>query len=71
MRENDFLAELEDNIADEAAARRKYYKLLADFEEFLSFHEQDLIEEIISEEMKHSKILAEIIYRRNRIKAEE
>lgn len=67
----EFLAELEDNIADEAAARRKYYNLLADFGEFLSPHEKELIEELISEELKHSEVLAQIIYRRNRIAAEE
>ena len=62
--------ELESNIADEANARRSYYKLLRDYEHLLSSGEIKLIEEIIAEELKHTEILKEMIYRRNYIKPE-
>lgn len=66
----EFLQELERNIADEATARGGYFQLLANFKDFLSREEISLIEEIISEELKHSEILSDIIYRRTKIKPE-
>lgn len=66
----EFLQELEWNIGDEATARSKYFQLLANFKDFLSREEISLIEEIISEELKHSEILSDIIYRRTKIKPE-
>lgn len=69
--EFDFLIELEKNIADEAEAREGYYKLLRDYKELLSKEELDKIEEIIAEELKHSIILEDIIYRINNILPEK
>lgn len=68
---NAFLAELEDNIADEAIARQKYYSLLEKYGDELSAAEKCKIEEIISEELKHSDTLAGMIWRRNHIIAEK
>ena len=69
--EFDFLIELEKNIADEAEAREGYYRLLRDYKELLSKEELDKIEEIIAEELKHSIILEDIIYRINNILPEK
>ena len=69
--EFDFLIELEKNIADEAEAREGYYRLLRDYKELLSKEELDKIEEIIAEELKHSVILEDIIYRINNILPEK
>ena len=69
--EFDFLIELEKNIADEAEAREGYYRLLRDYKELLSKEELDKIEEIIAEELKHSIILEDIIYRINSILPEK
>ena len=66
--EFDFLIELEKNIADEAEAREGYYRLLRDYKELLS---KDKVEEIIAEELKHSIILEDIIYRINNILPEK
>lgn len=67
----DLCAELERNIEDEAAAREKYYILLNRFLPELSDSELRDIEEIISEEMKHTNILTQMIFRRNGIIAED
>ena len=69
--EFDFLIELEKNIADEAEAREGYYRLLRDYKELLSKEELDKVEEIIAEELKHSIILEDIIYRINNILPEK
>jgi hypothetical protein len=66
-----FLCEiLEHNISEEAKARAEYYRILESFERELSESEKAEIEEIISEELKHSEILARMVVRRSRIKAE-
>ena len=66
-----FLCEvLEHNISEEAKARAEYYRILESFERELSESEKKEIEEIISEELKHSEILARMIVRRSGIKAE-
>ena len=64
---DNLLADLELNIADEAEARQGYYNLLADYGEYFSREEIKLIKEIIAEELKHTNILQEMIYRRNGI----
>lgn len=69
--QNALFAELEDNIADEATAREKYYKLLSKFGYLLDKSEIDDIREIISEELKHTKLLNAMIQRRNGIVAEK
>ena len=61
---------LERNIADEAEAREGYYKILEDFEDVLSEREKQELREIIAEELKHSDMLARMIYRRTGIVAE-
>lgn len=61
---------LEQNIADEAEAREGYYKILHCFEDVLSEREKQDLREIIAEELKHSEILAKMIYRRTGIVAE-
>ena len=61
---------LEQNIADEAEAREGYYKILECFEGDLSETEKKELREIIAEELKHSEILARMIYRRTGIVAE-
>ena len=68
---NALLAELEDNIADEATARQNYYLLLEDYDDELSDAEKRAIEEIIAEELKHTKVLSDMIWRRNHIIAED
>lgn len=62
---------LEENIADEAEARQGYYKILHCFENELSEREKQDFREIIAEELKHSDILAKMIYRRTGIVAED
>ena len=61
---------LERNIADEAEAREGYYKIFECFENELSEREKQELREIIAEELKHSEILAHMIYRRTSIVAE-
>lgn len=63
--------ELEKNIMDEAAAREGYYKLLLNFRYLLTQQEVAEIENIIAEELKHSVILNDMIYRRNMIAPEQ
>lgn len=66
-----FLCEvLEHNVSEEAKARAEYYRILESFERELSESEKAEIEEIISEEIKHSKILTRMIFRRSGIKGE-
>lgn len=62
---------LEHNIADEAKAREEYYRLLEIFQMDLSSKEKEDIKEIIAEELKHSELLAKMIYRRTGIIAED
>ena len=61
---------LERNIADEAEAREGYFKILDCFEDELSEREKQELREIIAEELKHSEILARMVYRRTSIVAE-
>ena len=70
-RENALFIEVEKNIADEAEARMGYYRILEEFKDMLSDSEIADIREIISEELKHTILLENIIYRRNGIVAEE
>lgn len=68
---NDFLAEMEKNIADEAEARRGYYLLARNFGDLMSDSELRDLEVIISEELKHSELLARMIERRSGIDSEK
>ena len=61
---------LEHNIAEEAKARKEYYQLLEMFQMELTSKEKEEIREIIAEELKHSDMLAKMIYRRTGIVAE-
>ena len=61
---------LEENIADEAEARQGYFKIFEWFGDELTERETQELNEIISEELKHSNILRAMIYRRSGIKAE-
>ena len=61
---------LEENIADEAEARQGYFKIFEWFGDELTERETQELNEIISEELKHSDILRTMIYRRSGIKAE-
>lgn len=61
---------LEENIADEAEARQGYFKIFEWFGDELTEREMQELNEIISEELKHSNILRAMIYRRSGIKAE-
>ena len=63
--------EIEKNIADEAEARAGYYKLLKEYKSLLTSDELSKKEEIIAEELKHTIILENIIYRLNEIIPEE
>ena len=65
-----FYAELEKNIQDESEARQSYYNLLLKFEYLMTPQERADIEEIISEELKHTKLLDDMIFNRNRIQPE-
>ena len=69
--QNALFVELEDNIADEATAREKYYRLLSKFGYLLDKSEIDDIREIISEELKHTNLFNAMIQRRNGIIAEK
>ena len=75
MRENERIFSLcqllERNIADEAEAREGYYKILTHYEDMLSNNEIEDLREIIAEELKHSELLARMIYRRTDIVPEE
>lgn len=62
---------LEENIADEAEARQGYYKIFEQYGFSLSEREKQEINEIIAEELKHSDILARMIYRRTGIIPED
>lgn len=64
---NRFFAELERNIADEAIARKGYYHILDLYDDVLYDIEKAQLNEIIAEELKHSEILKDMIYRRNKI----
>lgn len=68
---NALFIELENNIADEAIARKGYYNLLTKFIGVLSEEEKSQVEEIIAEELKHSKLLTAMIQNRNHIMAED
>ena len=61
---------LEKNIADEAEAREGYFKIFECFNDELSEYERQEIREIIAEELKHSEILARMVYRRTGIASE-
>lgn len=63
--------ELERNIADEADARKGYYILLSKFAHLLEPKELEDFKEIIAEELKHTRLLNEMIERRNHIVAED
>lgn len=67
----DFLAELEKNVQDEAEARQGYYKILANYSSLLTEEEINYIGEIISEELKHTVILNEMIEKRSKILPEK
>lgn len=62
---------LEKNIADEAEARQGYYQILEMYGMELSEREKQDLREIIAEELKHSELLAKMIYRRTGIVAED
>lgn len=64
-------AELEKNIGDEAEARYGYYILLTKFGHLLTSDELKVFEEIIAEELKHSRLLNNIIFRFNGILEED
>lgn len=67
---NLLFVELEKNIADEATARGNYYEFLAKFDYLLTDAEREDFQEIISEELKHSELLTQMIFRRNGIRSE-
>ena len=67
----DFLAELERNVQDEAEARQGYYEILANYASLLTDEEISDIREIISEELKHTVILNEMIEKRSKILPEK
>jgi len=60
-------AEIEKNISDEAIAREGYYRLKA----ILPLEEQDIINEIISDELDHSRILKKLVERYSKIYGNE
>ena len=62
---------LEKNIADEAEAREGYFAIFEKYFNELSMEEIWDIKEIISEELKHSNILSEMVERRTKIIAED
>ncbi len=69
--QNALFVELESNIADESIARKGYYNLLMKFQCILSETEKEQINEIIAEELKHTKLLTAMIESRNHIVAED
>lgn len=71
MEENALFQEIENNIADEAEARQGYYLLMEEYSHLLTDSEIEDIKEIISEELKHSILLNNMIRRRNGIVAEK
>lgn len=64
-------AAIEQNILDEAEARKGYYELIGNFVDEFSERELESLAEIIAEEIKHTEILEAMIYRRNGIVAED
>lgn len=69
--ENALFMLIEKNIADEAEARMGYYQIFKDFDYLLTDKEKDNINEIISEELKHTILLEDMIKRRNGIVPEK
>ena len=65
-----FFSELEKNIQDESEARQGYYHMMLKFGYLMTPQEVIDLEEIIAEELKHTRILNEMIYRRNKISPE-
>lgn len=66
-----FCAEVEKNLADEAEAREGYYRFLELYGNQLSKDEQAEIDEIISEELKHTVILQKMLDKVSPIRAEK
>lgn len=62
--------DIEANIADEAEARKGYYHLMENYSHLLTRIEIGKLEDIIAEELKHTKILSEMVYKRSAISAE-
>ena len=60
---NAMSAELEYLIGEEARARKDYYLYLTKFDSLLSEEDLSKFKEIISEELKHSKMLSEMVTR--------
>lgn len=69
-RELDLWTLIEKNIADEAEARVGYYNILK-YSDFLTEEEVSIVEEIISEELKHTELLKQFLFKRNFIKPEK
>lgn len=67
----DLCAAIEQNILDEAEARKGYYELMGKYTEEFSERELEQLAEIIAEEIKHTEILEAMIYKRNGIVAED
>ena len=68
---SEFCADIENIIAHEAFARRSYYDLQAKYGKLIYSDEIAQLNEIIAEELKHSEILRDMIYRRTKILPEE
>ena len=66
-----FGAELEKLICEEADARRSYYLCLTKFIHLLTPEEMAQFKEIVSEELKHSAILSQVVERLTKIVAEK
>lgn len=61
----ELLAEIEENISDEAQARQGYYELMEILE---NQKDISIIEEIISDELNHAELLKEMAQRYSGIK---
>lgn len=71
MNGHSFCAMLEQLIKDESEAREGYYNFLSVYGNALSAREKDVFREIIAEELKHTELLNQMIYRKNGIVAEK
>lgn len=66
----EFCADLEKLIQDEAAARKEYYRFLEAYGWELTFEQIEKIKEIIEEELKHTEILSEMVFKNSKISPE-
>ena len=67
----DLCAALEFNVSEEAKARKFYYELMERYPDSFTSYEIEQLQDIIAEELKHTRILNQMIKDRTGIVAEK